>query len=174
MTAQDIIFWALAGLSVGAAIAVVTMKSIFRAAVVLAMCFLTVAGLFVLLNADFLAVVQVLIYVGAISVLMAFAALLTRDAETGNAANRLRVPAVLGAALTFVILAAAVLKTKWPMLEDTIAPASLARVKEVFATTPQWLAGLLLKEWALPFEVASVLLLAAIVGALVLVRERQA
>ena len=61
MTVQDISFWVLAVASVGCALAVVTMKNIFRAAVMLAICLLTMAGLFVLLNADFLAVVQVLI-----------------------------------------------------------------------------------------------------------------
>ncbi|MBI2171986.1 MAG: NADH-quinone oxidoreductase subunit J [Chloroflexi bacterium] len=173
MTAQDILFWALAGASVGSAVAVVTMKSIFRAAVMLAFSFLAVAGLFVLLNADFLAVVQVLIYVGAVSVLLVFASLLTRDAETGNTANRLRLPALLGSALLLAFLATVVLQTNWSLMEDTLSAESLARVQEVLSATPQWLAGLLLSEWVLPFEVASVLLLAAIVGALVLVRERQ-
>lgn len=173
MTAQDIIFWALAGASVGSAVAVVTVRSIFRAAVMLAVSFLAVAGLFVLLNADFLAVVQVLIYVGAVSVLLAFASLLTGDAEGGNAANRLRLPALLGAVLLLAFLATVVLQTNWSLMENTLSAESVARVREVLSATPQWLAGLLLREWALPFEVASVLLLAAIVGALVLVRERQ-
>ena len=173
MTGQDIMFWLLAGGSVGAAVAVVTVRSIFRAAVLLTVCFTAIAGLFVLLNADFLAVVQVLIYVGAVSLLLAFAALLTCDAETGNVSNRLRVPALASAALFFLLLATVALQTNWVLLDDTLSPASLAKVREVLAATPQWLASLLLKEWVLPFEVASVLLLAAILGALVLVRERQ-
>ncbi len=173
MTAQDVMFWLLAGGSVGAAIAVVTVRSIFRAAILLAVCFMAIAGLFVLLNADFLAVVQVLIYVGAVSVLLAFASMLTRDAETGNAANSLRVPALLGAALFFVLLSSIALETDWVLMEGSLPAATLDRVHEVLSATPMWLAGLLLKEWVLPFEVASVLLLAALLGALVVVRERQ-
>ena len=170
---QEAFFWLLAITSVVGAMGVIRLQDIFRAALMLVVTFLSVAGLFVLLNAEFLAVVQVLIYAGAISVLIIFAVLLTREVETGNLSNRLRAPAFLGAGLVFAILAFVVIQTDWPLLEHTLSPESLARVEEVFATTPQWLASLLLREWALPFEVASVLLLAAILGALVLVRERQ-
>ncbi|MBI4310385.1 MAG: NADH-quinone oxidoreductase subunit J [Chloroflexi bacterium] len=147
-------------------------KNIFRAAVLLATCFLSIAGLFALMHADFLAVVQVLIYVGAISVLLAFAALLTRDAESGNLSNRLWAPALVGAGLFLAFLVVVVLRTDWSLMELTLSAESLAKAREVLAATPMWLAGLLLNQWALPFEVASVLLLAAIIGALVLVRER--
>ncbi len=70
------------------------------------------------------------------------------------------------AALVFVAL-----KTPWNML--TGAPVDVTAVDAVFADTPSWLAGLLLKEFVLPFEVVSVLLLAAVIGALALVRERK-
>lgn len=158
--------------SVLAAIAVIQLQDIFRAALMLVLTFLAVAGLFVLLNAEFLAVVQVLIYAGAISVLIIFAVLLTRDVETGNPSNRLRLPAFLGAGLVLAVLVFVIVQTNWSLLEDALSRESLAKVEEIFASTPQWLAGLLLREWVLPFEVASVLLLAAILGALVLVRER--
>ncbi|MBI4202153.1 MAG: NADH-quinone oxidoreductase subunit J [Chloroflexi bacterium] len=172
MTAQDIVFWLLAGGSISAAVMVVTVKNIFRAAVLLATTFMTVAGLFVLLNADFLAVVQVLIYIGAISILLVFAALLTQEPEAGNASNRLRPPALLGAVAFMAFIAATIVRTNWSLMEETLSEDTLARVQEVLTHTPQWLAGLLLQEWVLPFEVASVLLLAAVIGALVLVRER--
>lgn len=166
---QEFFFWALAVTSVMAALGVVGVQDIFRAALLLVLTFLSVAGLFILLNAEFLAVVQVLIYVGAISVLIIFAVLLTRDVEQGNPSNRLRLPAFVGAGLLFLALTSAIVRTSWP----EIPSESLARAEEVFASTPQWLAGLLLREWALPFEAASVLLLAAVLGAVVLIRERQ-
>ncbi len=170
---QDAFFWLIAVVSIVAAVAVIQLQDIFRAALMLVVTFLTVAGLFVLLNAEFLAVVQVLIYAGAISVLIIFAVLLTRDVGQGNLSNRLRLPAILGVGLLLVILISAMVRTDWPLLEHTLTQESLAKVEEVFATTPEWLASLLLKEWVLPFEVASVLLLAAILGAIVLIRERQ-
>ena len=166
-------FWLLAITSVIAAIAVIQLQDIFRAALMLVLAFLAVAGLFILLNAEFLAVVQVLIYAGAISVLIIFAVLLTRDVETGNLSNRLRLPAFLGASLLLAILVVVIGQTNWFLLEDSLSGESLAKVEDLFAATPQWLAGLLLREWVLPFEVVSVLLLAAILGALVLVREQQ-
>ncbi|MBI4339889.1 MAG: NADH-quinone oxidoreductase subunit J [Chloroflexi bacterium] len=169
--AQTVLFWALAVAAVASAVAVVTMRNILRAAVMLAVSFLAVAGLFVLLNADFLAVVQVLIYVGAVSVLLVFAVLLTGDAQAGSASNRLRVPGAMLSVLLLAALGAVALRTDWALLEG-VAPGTFALVQEVLTETPQQLADLLLSNWSLPFEVASVLLLAAIVGALVLVRER--
>ena len=83
----DVVFWALAGLGVTSALAVVSQKDIFRAALFLIVTFLSVAGLFVLLNAEFLAMVQVLVYVGAISVLIIFAIMLTRNVYDGNQSN---------------------------------------------------------------------------------------
>ena len=169
---QDLSFWLLATLSVASALAVIRLQDLFRAALMLVVTFFAVAGLLVLLNAEFLAVVQVLIYAGAISVLIIFAVLLTRDVEKGNAPNKLRLPALLASGLIGAFLVFVALHKEWPLLKDTLSAESLARVEEVFATTPQWLASLLLREWVLPFEVASVLLLAAILGAIVLVRER--
>jgi len=170
---QEVLVWVLAVISVVAAVAVIRFQDLFRAALMLVVTFLAVAGLFVLLSAEFLAAVQVLIYAGAISILIVFAVLLTREVERGNPSNRLRLPALLGAGLIFAVLAFVVVRTDWRLLENTLSPESLDKAEEVFAATPQWLASLLLREWVLPFEVASVLLLAAILGSLVLVRERQ-
>ena len=170
---QDLIFWALAAVSIASAIAVIQFRDIFRAALMLVVTFAAVAGLFVLLNAEFLAVVQVLIYAGAIAVLIIFAVLLTQDVEIGNPSNRLQVPALIGAGLIFTVLVFAVVSTEWSLTEEVLSGESLAKVEQVLANTPHWLAGLLLREWVLPFEVVSVLLLAAILGALVIVREHQ-
>ncbi len=169
---QELVFWLLAAVSVASALAVIRLHDLFRAALMLVVTFFTVAGLLVLLNAEFLAVVQVLIYAGAISVLIIFAVLLTRDVEKGNVPNRLRVPALLVSGLIGTLLVFVALQKEWPLLKDVLSAESLVKVEEVFTTTPQWLASLLLREWVIPFEVASVLLLAAILGAIVLVRER--
>ncbi len=169
---QEAFFWLLAVASVASAVAVIKLQDILRAALILVVTLLTVAGLLVLLSAEFLAVVQVLIYAGAISVLLISTVLLTRDVEKGNPPNRLCVPALLGSGLLLVLLAFVAVQTKWPLQQDALSGATIAKIESVFASTPQWLASLLLKEWGLPFEVASVLLLAAILGAIVLVRER--
>ena len=171
---QDAMFWTLAATSVFAAVGVIVLQDLFKAALSLVLTFLAVAGLFVLLNAEFLAVVQVLIYVGAISILIIFAVLLTKDVEYGNPSNKLQIPGLVVAALSLAALTFVVLRTDWVLLEDAIPAGTMVKVEEVFTQTPQWIAGLLLREWVLPFEVASVLLLAAILGALVLMRENEA
>ena len=151
-------------------------RDLFRAALFLAAAFLSIAGLFVLLRAEFLAVVQVLIYVGAISVLIIFAVLTTRDVEHGNPSNMLRIPAAILALLFLVVASTTMLNTDWNLLSNSeAASAAVAGVEgESGGGVPDLIptiAELLLQDYVLVFEVASVLLLATIVGALVLVRR---
>src|SRR4030042_7087487 len=91
----ELAFWILALIMVGAAIGVVLLRNIFRAALLRVLWFFTVAGIYITLNADFLAAVQVLIYAGAIGILLIFAIMLTRDLHEGNPFNRLKVPALV-------------------------------------------------------------------------------
>ena len=170
---QDVLFWLLAAISVAASILVLRFQDLFRAALMLVVTFGAMAGLFVLLNAEFLAVVQVLVYIGAIAVLIIFGVLLTQDIAVGNLNNKLRLPALTGAGLVLVALVFVIVDTNWNLLEQTLSADSLAKVEQVLSSTPEWLAGLLLQEWVLAFEAVSLLLLAAIIGAIVLVRERQ-
>ena len=163
MIGLGIAFWVLAIVGIIAALAVVLLRDVFRAALSLVVCFLTVAGIYITLSADFLAAVQVLIYVGAISVLIILAIMLTRDVQRGSPSNRLRIPAFIVALLFLGGVAFAVLNTPWQV---SVAPP-------LVPTTPA-LAGLLFGEggFILPVEIAPVLLLAAILGAIVLVREK--
>jgi NADH-quinone oxidoreductase subunit J len=107
----DIAFWVLAVVIITAALAVVVIKNVFRAAIALIFCFAAVAGLYVTLSADFLAVVQILIYVGGISVLILLAIMLTHNIPQGSPANRLRLPAFLMAAVLFGLMVFAVTNT---------------------------------------------------------------
>ena len=169
----DFVFWVIAVSSIVAAIAVVQSRDLFRAALFLIVSFVGVAGMFVLLRAEFLAAVQVIIYVGAISVLLIFAILMTRDVEEGSPPNRLRVPAAAVAILFGAVAIFVAVGTDWSLLESAVSgTASVARVGEVFSNTIPWIARLLLRDFVLAFEIASVLLLAAILGALALIRER--
>ena len=159
----EIAFWALAVVGVIAALAVVLLRDVFRAALSLVLCFLVVAGIYVTLSADFLAVVQVLIYVGAISVLIILAIMLTRDVQLGSLSNKLRIPALFVAILFLGAVGFATINTLWPV----------SGVSPVMPTT-EALALKLFGEggFILPVEIAAVLLLAAILGAIVLVREK--
>ena len=159
----DIAFWILAVGGIGAALAVVLLRDVFRAALALVLCFLTVAGLYITLSADFLAAVQVLIYVGGISILIILAIMLTREVQQGSPTNKLRIPAFIVAVLFLGVVAFALINTPWPV--STVPPLE---------PTTAALAGKLLGEggFILPVEIAASLLLAAILGAIVLVREK--
>ncbi|MFC2011131.1 NADH-quinone oxidoreductase subunit J [Chloroflexota bacterium] len=159
----DIAFWVLAVVSVAAALTVVLLRDVFRAALCLVLCFLTVAGIYITLSADFLAAVQVLIYAGGISVLIILAIMLTREVQQGSPSNKLRIPAFFVASIFLVVMAFALINTPWQV--STVPPLE---------PTTAALAGKLLGEggFILPVEIAAFLLLAAILGAIVLVREK--
>jgi len=180
----DIAFWVIAVSSIVAAFAVVQLRDLFRAALFLAVSFLGVAGIFILMRAEFLAIVQVLIYVGAISVLVLFAILMTRDIEQGNPSNRLRIPAGVLSVLFVLVTAFVLVNTEWTLIDDAIptmesvqtelvlSTETVEEVAEVYSNTVPKIATLLLQDFVIAFEAASVLLLAAIIGALALVRNR--
>ena len=190
MLFQDVVFWMLSVMAIGGALGVVLAPDLFRAALLLIVVFIAVAGFFVLLSAEFLAVVQVLIYVGAIAILIIFAVMLTRDVQRGNLPNRLQIPAVVFAALLLAALVTVAVDTKWEFLPaDQQARVDLVQTNSVTTltgevlteegvTSPEdqaevqeaGLADLLISDYVLPFEAVSVLLLAALIGALVLVR----
>ncbi len=159
----DIAFWILAVVGIAAALTVVLPRNVFRAALSLVLCLLTVAGIYVTLSADFLAAVQILIYIGGISVLIILAIMLTREVQQGSPSNKLRIPAFVVAILFLGVVGFALINTPWQV--STVPPLE---------PTTSALAGKLLGEggFILSVEIAAVLLLAAILGAIVLVREK--
>ena len=189
MLFQDVVFWILAVMAIVGALGVVLLPNLFRAALLLIVVFVAVAGMFILLNAEFLAVVQILIYVGAIAILIIFAVMLTRDVQRGNLPNRMHIPAAVFAALLLSALVAVAVDTEWNFLpDDQQERVELVQVSAVTTLTGEaldeagvsqteqkemqesGLADLLISDYVLPFEAVSVLLLAALIGALVLVR----
>ena len=158
-----IAFWALAVIGILAALGVVLIRNVFRAALSLILCFITMAGIYITLHADFLAAVQILVYVGAISILIIIAIMLTREVQHGSPSNRLRIPALIIAILFVGAMTYAMLNTQWQV--SSLAPQ---------APTTTALAGKLFGAggFLLPLEIAPVLLLAALIGAIVLVREK--
>jgi len=162
MTVSLAIFYAVAAFTVWAAAVVVLGKNIVRAAVALIFSFCGMAALYVLLDAEFLAAVQVLIYVGGITILLLFAIMLTsRIAARGVrvANDQVVLSAITAAALLVGLIYA-----------TTHGLAGLVRPAQIPETAP-FLGRALLTTYALPFEVVSVLLLAAMVGAIILARK---
>ncbi len=170
MLFQDIIFWSLALLAVTSALGVVMMQNIFRSALLLIVVFLAIAAQFVFLAAEFVGVVQLLIYAGAISILIIFAIMLTRDVQRGNLPNKMQIPAVLISSLLLVTFVFVFIDTDWHLIQDF--PQNKEILDQAFANTPVRLAVLLMGNYSLAFLSAGLLLLGSIIGALTLVRER--
>jgi NADH-quinone oxidoreductase subunit J len=112
---QEIGFWVLAVIAVGAAIGVVTIRNVFRTAMALIACFLVIAGIYILLKADFLAAIQILIYVGAIGILIVLGIMLTHDITHASTTNKFQVPAMLIGIALLAGIVYAVRNTNWPI-----------------------------------------------------------
>ena len=170
MTINPVAFYVISTLVVGGALAVVTLRTIVHAAYALIGCFFFIGALYLLIGADFLAAAQILIYAGAIPVLIIFAIMLTRGSMTaaGNGFVRLWPLALLvtmglGAVLLGVIAGSRDTWVQSPYPQNLLDSGTTETIGKV-----------LLNTYALPFEVASVLLLAALIGAIVLARRDSA
>ena len=159
----DIAFWILAVVGVVAALGVIFLHNVFHAALALVLCLLTVAGIYITLSADFLAAVQILVYVGGISILVILAIMLTREVQRGNLNNKLRIPAFVIVAVFLGLVLYAVLNTAWPVSNAPPVEPTTAALAE------KMLGG---NDFVLGIEIAAALLLSAVLGAIVLVREK--
>jgi NADH-quinone oxidoreductase subunit J len=162
MTIKLGIFYFLAAFTIWAAAVVVLGKNIVRAAVALIFSFCGMAALYVLLDAEFLAAVQVLIYVGGITILLLFAIMLT--SRISSATTRVINEQVAWSAVAVIGLLIGLIYA------GTHGIAALSGPPRLPETTP-FLGRALLTTYALPFEVVSILLLAGMVGAIVLARK---
>ena len=158
MTPSLILFYVAGALAIGGALGVVMTRNIVYAAFALLVALMGVAGLFLLAFAEFLALVQVLIYGGAIVILILFALMLTRLQDFQDLSDNAQWPfAALAALAVFALLAAAVLGTS-------------VRTAEPQGVGLAVLGDNLFAQWAIPFEVASLVLLVALIGAVVMVK----
>ncbi len=171
------VFGVLALATLGGAVKVISTRSIIHAAFWLFPVFAGIAGFYLYLDAQFLAAMQVLIYIGAILVLIVFAVTLTRNATSTDEAqtNGLFIPVLLAALVLVYALGTTVFNHLWPIESNVwldAVPLSAA-VPGVMVTDVSALGLVLLSQYLLPFEIASVLLLAAMVGAIVLARKER-
>jgi len=164
MNWYDVIFYAFALVTIVSAVGVVFSRNILYAAFSLLFTFFGVAALYVLLTADFLAITQILLYVGGILVLILFGVMLTTRAynvETKRGVLRV-IPAVLVVGAICGTLIGVFTTTGWPT--SNFSP---------YEETARPIGALLMTQYVLPFEVASVLLLVALVGAVVIARREK-
>lgn|SRR5512135_3110128 len=162
MNVATAVFYLIALITVVSAGMVAFSRNIIYSAFSLLGTFMGVAGLYVFLGADFVAAVQVLIYVGGILVLILFAVMLTHritDVEITNRAAG-RIPALIIIGVLLYLLIQTVKETPWVKAQEVVYAATAAKIGDLFLYT-----------YLLPFELASLVLLAAMIGAVVLSRK---
>ncbi len=162
---QIVSFGILGLMMIATALGVVLLPKIVHSAFLLAGVFISIAGLYILLNADFVAAAQILVYVGAVNVLILFAIMLVNKQEDyaklpGRMLRKIATAVVCFG--LFALLGTMVLATPWAL--DTTSPA-------VIDNTVVALGEHFFSDYLLPFELASVLLLMAMVGAIILARR---
>ena len=163
MTAQLVVFYLLAGVTVLSSLGVVLSRNVVHAAFMLLLVLLSVAGIFLVAVAEFLALAQILIYGGAVTVVVLFAIMLTRTDDQPRADHSQRPLALLAAAGTFGLLVVAFVAT---LDETTDAGSGGESAFEALGTG-------LFTDWAIPFELASLVLLVALIGAIMLARSAE-
>jgi NADH-quinone oxidoreductase subunit J len=171
MVAQNVAFGILAAAATVAALRVVTTKNVVHAALYLVVVLASIGALFVLLAAEFVAVAQILVYVGAIVVLFLFGIMLTRPAlgRTAGLDNDQRVAAAVTALFLLGVLSFVLVDY---FGDDEVSELSGASRAEITAEQGSGAVGdAIFSTFLVPFEVVSVLLLAALVGAIVLARR---
>jgi NADH:ubiquinone oxidoreductase subunit 6 (subunit J) len=161
---EDVLFVLFAAVMLGSALLVVMLRDIIRSGLAMMACFGALAGIYVLLGSPIMAAAQVLVYIGAISVLVLFAIMLT---QTKAGPSRLVFQtqwwaAALAAIVLIVVFSAVIASTDWG--------AVAVRVQ----STTDAVARLLFSDYTLPFEAVSVLLLAAVVGGIFLAKRDEA
>lgn len=162
-TVKEIVFWILAVIMAVSALRVVTTQNVVHAALYLVGTLMGAAALYVLLLAEFVAWAQVLIYVGAVVVLMLFGLMLTRaPIGKANYDNGQRLLAAISAAVVFGV-------TSW-ILIDAFDGAELALDGDTAVRSAD-IGKVIFSAYVLPFEVVSVLLLAALIGAVMIARR---
>ena len=160
---DDLLFMTLAGIMIGSALLVVVMRDIIRCGLAMIVCFAALAGLYVLAGAPVVAAAQVLVYIGAISVLVLFAIMLTQS----KAGPRELVfqtqafPAAIATAVLALLIVVVVASTDWAESGARIWTDTAEMARSLFA------------DFTLPFEIVSVLLLAAVIGGVYIAKREK-
>jgi len=157
----DALFWIFAAVMIGSGLLVVTMRDIIRCGLAMIVCFGALAGIYVIIGAPLIAAAQVIVYIGAISVLILFAIMLT---QTKDAPSRLvfqtqAAPAAIASVVIAVMIALAIAATDWGEAAKRVRLAT------------DFMATALFDDYVFPFEVVSVLLLAAVIGGVYLAKR---
>jgi NADH:ubiquinone oxidoreductase subunit 6 (subunit J) len=157
----DALFFILAAVLLGAGLLVVTMRDIIRCGLAMMLCFAALSGIYVVLGSPLVAAAEVIVYIGAISVLILFAIMLTqtKDAPARLVFQTQALPAAFAAIVIAVLISLAVAATDWGALPSRVA------------VTAATISSVLFSDFVLAFEIVSVLLLVAVIGGVYLAKR---
>ena len=160
---DDALFAALATVMLVAALAVVTMRDIIRCGLAMIVSFMALAGIYIVVGAPLVAAAQVIVYIGAISVLILFAIMLTQSkaAPASLVFQTQAVPAAIAAVVLLILIGLGISATDWGAAPERVRLATSELARVLFA------------DYVLPFEVISVLLLAAVVGGIFIAKREE-
>ena len=155
-------FWIIAIITLGSALMMVMNKNLFHSALFMLVTFIGVAGMYVMLYADFMAAVQILVYGGAITIFIVFGIMLTQrgNMKETNLFSKNAAVAGLVSLVLIVINAVMVISTNWPVSNQAPPEETVGQIAE-----------LMLTKYVVPFEVAAILLLVALLGAVIIAKE---
>lgn len=159
----DVFFYIFAATVIAGALGTVLVRSVVYAALCFIASLVGVAGVYILLSVEFLALVQVLLYAGAVTVLILFALTLTRVEELRQKVDGgQRAMAAVGALGIFGVLAAVMSQTEWPRDVNQLTTVPFSSIGDA-----------IFNRWAVPFEIVSGVLLVALVGAIILAMQEE-
>jgi NADH-quinone oxidoreductase subunit J len=164
MSGSFVAFFILSLLTIGGAVFMISFTRVVHMVISLGITFLSIAGLFVLLEAEFVAVSQVLVYSGAISILMLFGIMLTKHdaSDEGSGRSWKNIGSLIFVVVLFLLMFLGIQNTVWPSPSAT-AETNASNVKQI---------GLeVFTHFVIPFELVSVLLLVALVGAIIMAKK---
>jgi NADH:ubiquinone oxidoreductase subunit 6 (subunit J) len=163
MTWEEVIFYFVAAFTVIGALGVVAARNVVHSALFLIISLISVAGVFILLASEFLAVVQILVYGGAVTILILFAMMLTRVRDLPAQMTGKQAPVAALAAGAFMVMSIiAITTTEFPGESEDINVIDVNTIGDRLFTT-----------YAAPFEIASLVLIVALVGAIILARGEE-
>ncbi|NLW25158.1 MAG: NADH-quinone oxidoreductase subunit J [Clostridia bacterium] len=164
MDLELIVFWLLSFITLGSALSVVFLTNIVHSALALIMTFLGVAGIYLTLQADFIAAVQVLVYAGAVSILIVFGIMLiTRGSgnmQETNLFGKYKYTAAIVVTFLFGVIVYFLIQTPWSIATGTLPENTVSGI-----------AHLLLSDYVIAFELAAILLTVSMIGAIVIAKE---
>ncbi|MCI0183383.1 MAG: NADH-quinone oxidoreductase subunit J [Acidibacillus sp.] len=170
ITGETIAFFVLALIIIISAVFMITMTNVMHMAVSLVGVFLGVAGIFILLGADFVGFVQIMVYAGAITILMVFALMLT---HRGLSAEMQHEVGALRSTVTFVVIAVLVGTILYAIRRTPWTSNNINALQPFHQSTVTLLANAIFQQYTVPFELVSAVLTVALVGSAVIARKEE-